>query len=154
MANNVVFVVPKVAPGSLPSLPITNNALYLHLNFCQTKNRTASFPSSSSILRSKASCSVLACLPPASSESSTSSSTAKPSFPSPPTKLYVSVKLVMDRIANGPRGFAFLRYATEEESQKAIEGMHRKFLDGRVIFVEVAKPRSELPQRHKEDTRL
>ncbi|KAH1234022.1 Organelle RRM domain-containing protein 6, chloroplastic [Glycine max] len=173
MANNVVFVVPKVAPGSLPSLPITNNALYLHLNFCQTKNRTASFPSSSSILRSKASCSVLACLPPASSESSTSSSTAKPSFPSPPTKLYgyhfvplkrvcemglrILVnwwKLVMDRIANGPRGFAFLRYATEEESQKAIEGMHRKFLDGRVIFVEVAKPRSELPQRHKEDTRL
>jgi len=32
----------------------------------------------------------------------------------------------MDRIANRPRGFAFLRYATEEESQKAIEGMHGK----------------------------
>lgn len=32
----------------------------------------------------------------------------------------------MDKIANRPRGFAFLRYATEEESQKAIEGMHGK----------------------------
>lgn len=32
----------------------------------------------------------------------------------------------MDRIANRPRGFAFLRYATEEESKKAIEGMHGK----------------------------
>lgn len=32
----------------------------------------------------------------------------------------------MDRIANRPRGFAFLRYETEEESQKAIEGMHGK----------------------------
>ncbi|KAF3438399.1 hypothetical protein FNV43_RR21161 [Rhamnella rubrinervis] len=38
----------------------------------------------------------------------------------------VEVNLVMDRIANRPRGFAFLRYATEEESQKAIEGMHGK----------------------------
>uniref|UniRef100_A0A7N0TPS8 RRM domain-containing protein n=1 Tax=Kalanchoe fedtschenkoi TaxID=63787 RepID=A0A7N0TPS8_KALFE len=87
--------------------------------------------------------------------------------PKPTTKLYVSglsfrtteeglktafqtfgqlleVNLVMDKIANRPRGFAFLRYATEEESRKAIEGMHGKFLDGRVIFVEVAKPRSEL----------
>ncbi|WOL07243.1 cold-inducible RNA-binding protein isoform X2 [Canna indica] len=58
----------------------------------------------------------------------------------------VEVNLVMDRIANRPRGFAFLRYATEEESQKAIEGMHGKFLDGRVIFVEVAKLRSVLLQ--------
>ncbi|XP_039138699.1 organelle RRM domain-containing protein 6, chloroplastic [Dioscorea cayenensis subsp. rotundata] len=56
----------------------------------------------------------------------------------------VEVNLVMDRIANRPRGFAFLRYATEEESKKAIDGMHGKFLDGRVIFVEVARPRSEL----------
>lgn len=32
----------------------------------------------------------------------------------------------MDRIANRPRGFAFLRYATEEESKMAIEGMHGK----------------------------
>lgn len=38
----------------------------------------------------------------------------------------------MDRIANRPRGFAFLRYATEEESQKAIEGMHGKVYDGRL----------------------
>lgn len=32
----------------------------------------------------------------------------------------------MDKIANRPKGFAFVRYATEEESQKAIEGMHGK----------------------------
>ncbi|CAL5412710.1 unnamed protein product [Camellia sinensis] len=38
----------------------------------------------------------------------------------------VQVNLVMDRIAKRPRGFAFLRYATEEESTKAIEGMHGK----------------------------
>ncbi|XP_027924328.1 organelle RRM domain-containing protein 6, chloroplastic [Vigna unguiculata] len=188
---NMVFVGVKVAAVSLPPLPITNNALtfdstqkrhFLPLNCSQTNNRTTSFSSSFSIssspLTNKGGCSVLPCLPPASSESSTSSfSTAKPSTPFPSTKLYVSglsfrtteeslrnafknfgqlveVKLVMDRIANRPRGFAFLRYATEEESQKAIEGMHGKFLDGRVIFVEVAKPRSELPQRKREGTRF
>lgn len=100
---------------------------------------------------------------------------SSPSF-SPKTKLYVSglsfrtteeslrnafqnfgqlveVNLVMDRIANRPRGFAFLRYETEEESQKAIEGMHGKFLDGRVIFVEEAKPRSDLRQTLKQNPR-
>ncbi|XP_062158573.1 organelle RRM domain-containing protein 6, chloroplastic [Alnus glutinosa] len=104
---------------------------------------------------------VLACLPPSSPSSSSPNSRS--------TKLYVSglsfrtteeslrkafqnfgqlvdVNLVMDKIANRPRGFAFIHYATEEESQKAIEGMHGKFLDGRVIFVEVAKSRSELHQ--------
>ncbi|VVA95161.1 unnamed protein product [Arabis nemorensis] len=60
----------------------------------------------------------------------------------------VLVNLVMDKVANRPRGFAFLRYETEEESMKAIEGMHGKFLDGRVIFVEEAKPRSDI-QRAK-----
>ncbi|ESQ27832.1 hypothetical protein EUTSA_v10019191mg [Eutrema salsugineum] len=60
----------------------------------------------------------------------------------------VFVNLVMDKVANRPRGFAFLRYETEEESMKAIEGMHGKFLDGRVIFVEEAKPRSDI-QRAK-----
>ncbi|KAF5199809.1 Organelle rrm domain-containing protein 6 protein, partial [Thalictrum thalictroides] len=65
----------------------------------------------------------------------------------------VEVNLVMDKIANRPRGFAFLRYATVEESKKAIEGMHGKFLDGRVIFVEVSKPKSELSQGFKQTRR-
>ncbi|XP_030443073.1 organelle RRM domain-containing protein 6, chloroplastic isoform X1 [Syzygium oleosum] len=116
-------------------------------------------------------CSVLACLPPPSASPSPSSSSSSLS-----KKLYVSglsfrtteeslrnafknfgqlveVNLVMDKIANRPRGFAFLRYATEEEAQSAIEGMHGKFLDGRVIFVEVAKPRSELRQIQKQNPR-
>uniref|UniRef100_A0A803QYC6 RRM domain-containing protein n=1 Tax=Cannabis sativa TaxID=3483 RepID=A0A803QYC6_CANSA len=38
----------------------------------------------------------------------------------------VEVNLVMDKIAKRPRGFAFLSYETEEESKKAIEGMHGK----------------------------
>uniref|UniRef100_A0A1J3JZR1 Cold-inducible RNA-binding protein n=1 Tax=Noccaea caerulescens TaxID=107243 RepID=A0A1J3JZR1_NOCCA len=108
--------------------------------------------------------SISGCLSPDSSPPSSSSSGSK-------TKLYVSglsfrttednlrnafqqfgkltlVNLVMDKVANRPRGFAFLKYETEEESMKAIEGMHGKFLDGRVIFVEEAKPKSDL-QRAK-----
>ncbi|KAK9049770.1 hypothetical protein SSX86_019974 [Deinandra increscens subsp. villosa] len=65
----------------------------------------------------------------------------------------IEVNLVMDKIANRPRGFAFLRYPTKEESEKAIEGMHGKFLDGRVIFVEYAKPRSQLQQGVKQDSK-
>ncbi|CAN1266682.1 Organelle RRM domain-containing protein 6, chloroplastic [Linum perenne] len=41
-------------------------------------------------------------------------------------RVIFTVNLVMDKIARRPRGFAFLRYTTEEESQKAIEGMHGK----------------------------
>ncbi|KZV34777.1 protein argonaute 1A-like [Dorcoceras hygrometricum] len=40
----------------------------------------------------------------------------------------VEVNLVMDKIANRPRGFAFLRYAMAEESQKAIEAKSRSKL--------------------------
>ncbi|KAG6676091.1 hypothetical protein I3842_15G135700 [Carya illinoinensis] len=128
---------------------------------------------------------VLACLPSSSSSSSSSfppplsSSSSAPNTSS--TKLYVSglsfrtteeslrkafenfgqlveVNLVMDKIANRPRGFAFIRYVKEEESQKAIKGMHGKtfflqFLDGRVIFVEVAKSQSELRQSFKQNRR-
>ncbi|WZZ13738.1 hypothetical protein YC2023_106827 [Brassica napus] len=54
------------------------------------------------------------------------SSSPPSSISGPKTKLYVSVNLVMDKVANRPRGFAFLRYETEEESLKAIQGMHGK----------------------------
>lgn len=54
------------------------------------------------------------------------------------------VHLVMYRVEKRPRGFAFVSYAVEEEAKSAMEGMHGKFLDGRVIFVEVAKQRPGL----------
>ncbi|WZZ37074.1 hypothetical protein YC2023_020475 [Brassica napus] len=42
-----------------------------------------------------------------------------------------SVNLVMDKVANRPRRFAFLRYETEEQSMKAIQGMHGKVEDNK-----------------------
>ncbi|OIW16074.1 hypothetical protein TanjilG_04609 [Lupinus angustifolius] len=141
----------------------------LYLNCSKPSQIISSFPFSLSLpLTKKGSCFLLPCLP-SDSESLNSSSITRKVYAVPSLKLFVSglsfrtteeslrnafenfgqlveVNLVMDKIANRPRGFAFLRYATEDESHKAIEGMHGKFLDGRVIFVEVAKPRSELRQ--------
>jgi len=56
----------------------------------------------------------------------------------------VEATIAMDRVSKRSRGFAFLRYASEEEAEAAIKGMHGKFLDGRVIFVEYSKLPSEL----------
>ncbi|XP_024984628.1 organelle RRM domain-containing protein 6, chloroplastic [Cynara cardunculus var. scolymus] len=141
---------------------------------CSPVNRSSLWPGLSSTLsiassRQQNCLQVVACVPPSSQPQTTTTFTSS-------TKLYVSglsfrtseeslrnafqsfgqlieVNLVMDKIANRPRGFAFLRYATKEESEKAIEGMHGKFLDGRVIFVEFAKPRSQLPQGIKQDAK-
>lgn len=91
-ATSMANIVIGIASLPLPSLPSTNSNSYtlnhkiktqkhnLYLNFSETNNTTTLFPStlssSSSSLRNKSSCSVLACLPSSSS--------------SPSTKLYVS----------------------------------------------------------------
>lgn len=53
--------------------------------------------------------------------------------------------LVMDRITNRPRGFAFVTMSTGEEAEKAITALNGTDLDGRSITVNVAKPREERP---------
>lgn len=56
----------------------------------------------------------------------------------------VEAKIIWDTFAQRSKGFGFVQYAFQEEANAAIEGMDGKFLGGRVIFVEVAKPKSEL----------
>ncbi|HEY5233706.1 MAG TPA: RNA-binding protein [Verrucomicrobiae bacterium] len=51
--------------------------------------------------------------------------------------------LMMDRETGRPRGFGFITMSSAEESQKAIEGMNGKEMDGRALTVNVAKPREE-----------
>jgi cold-inducible RNA-binding protein len=51
--------------------------------------------------------------------------------------------LMMDRMTNRPRGFAFVTMSSPEEAQKAIEAMNGKDVDGRALTVNVAKPREE-----------
>lgn len=53
--------------------------------------------------------------------------------------------LMMDRMTNRSRGFAFVTMNTPEEAQKAIEGMNGKEVDGRALTVNIARPREERP---------
>jgi cold-inducible RNA-binding protein len=53
--------------------------------------------------------------------------------------------LMMDRMTNRPRGFAFVTMATPEEAQQAIDGLNGKELSGRAITVNIARPREERP---------
>ena len=53
--------------------------------------------------------------------------------------------LVMDRVTNRPRGFAFVTMSTGEEAEKAIAALNGTELDGRSITVNVARPRGERP---------
>ncbi|KAJ7970203.1 Glycine-rich RNA-binding protein like [Quillaja saponaria] len=174
MAASVVRIAAPI-PLSIPSsIEIKRQRQIIHLGRSKGNARTSQFPLFS--LRNGG-CFLLGCLPPSSTSSEAASSASETTSTSAPsTRLYVSglsfrtteeslrnafqifgqlleVNLVMDKIANRPRGFAFLRYATVDESQKAIEGMHGKFLDGRVIFVEVAKPRSELRPSRQQNPR-
>ncbi|GJN11434.1 hypothetical protein PR202_ga29628 [Eleusine coracana subsp. coracana] len=63
----------------------------------------------------------------------------------PCNNLFVSARVVADRISGYSRGFGFVKYTTVREAGEGIKGMDGKFLDGWVIFVEYAKPREALP---------
>ncbi|KAI4378535.1 hypothetical protein MLD38_016002 [Melastoma candidum] len=53
----------------------------------------------------------------------------------------VEAKVVMDRVSDRSKGFGFVTFASEDEADKAIEEMNGKMLNGRVIYVDRAKPR-------------
>ncbi|CAL5410713.1 unnamed protein product [Camellia sinensis] len=50
------------------------------------------------------------------------------------------VKLVMDEKAKRSKGYAFIQYTSQDDALLALESMDHKYFDGRVIFVELAKP--------------
>jgi cold-inducible RNA-binding protein len=54
--------------------------------------------------------------------------------------------LMMDRMTNRPRGFAFVTMSTPEEAQQAITGLNGRDLGGRALTVNVAKPREDRPR--------
>lgn len=45
------------------------------------------------------------------------------------------------------KGFAFITFKNEEDASKAMEALNGKEVDGREIFVNVARPREERPRR-------
>jgi RNA recognition motif-containing protein len=58
-----------------------------------------------------------------------------------------SVNLMLDKVTGKSRGFAFIEFATSEEAAKAVEQFHNKEFQGRVLTVNVARPREERAPR-------
>ncbi|GLT90028.1 hypothetical protein SLE2022_079810 [Rubroshorea leprosula] len=54
----------------------------------------------------------------------------------------VEAKIMMDRISSRSKGFGFVTFASEDEAEKAIAGLDRKVLNGRVIYVDYAMLKS------------
>ena len=54
-----------------------------------------------------------------------------------------SAKVINDRETGRSRGFGFVEMADDAEGQKAIDGLNGKEIDGRVVSVNIAKPRTE-----------
>lgn len=54
-----------------------------------------------------------------------------------------SVAIITDRMSGRSKGFAFVEMATEDEAQKAIDGLNGKEVDGRGITVSEARPPKE-----------
>jgi RNA recognition motif-containing protein len=60
----------------------------------------------------------------------------------------VSAQIVTDRETNRPRGFGFVEMEDQAAAQTAIDALDGKEFEGRVIVVNVAKPREDRPQNN------
>ncbi|KAM7500391.1 hypothetical protein LguiA_024805 [Lonicera macranthoides] len=54
------------------------------------------------------------------------------------------VKLVKDETTKKSKGYAFIQYNSQDDALRALESMDEQYFDGRVIFVELAKPRKHV----------
>ncbi len=57
-----------------------------------------------------------------------------------------SCNLIMDRMTDRPRGFAFVEMSTADEAAKAIGELNGKDIGGRALVVNEAKPREDRPR--------
>ncbi|KAD7478212.1 hypothetical protein R6Q59_007662 [Mikania micrantha] len=55
----------------------------------------------------------------------------------------VEANVLMDKVSSRSKGFGFITYASADEAEKAIAEMDGKTLHGRIISVELAKPRTQ-----------
>ena len=57
-----------------------------------------------------------------------------------------SCNVIMDRMTDRPRGFAFVEMSSPAEAAKAIEALNGKEVSGRALVVNEAKPREDRPR--------
>lgn len=58
-----------------------------------------------------------------------------------------SVNIIMDRETGRSKGFAFVEMDNEDEGTKAIDALNEKDFNDRKLNVNVARPRTERPDR-------
>ena len=57
-----------------------------------------------------------------------------------------SAKVIMDKYTDSSRGFGFVEMSTQQEAEQAIAALNGTEHEGRVLTVNVAKPRTERPR--------
>jgi RNA recognition motif-containing protein len=57
-----------------------------------------------------------------------------------------SVNVMLDKTTGKSRGFAFVEFRTAQEAAQAVEQFHNHEFQGRVLTVNVARPREERPR--------
>ena len=57
-----------------------------------------------------------------------------------------SARVIIDRFSGQSRGFGFVEMSTQEEAEKAIQGLNGTDHEGRSLTVNVAKPRADRPR--------
>lgn len=60
----------------------------------------------------------------------------------------VSAQVIMDRDTNRSKGFGFVEMEDQAAAQAAINALDGKDFEGRIIVVNVAKPREDRPQNN------
>jgi RNA recognition motif-containing protein len=58
-----------------------------------------------------------------------------------------SAKVIMDKYTDSSRGFGFVEMSTQQEAEQAIAALNGTEHEGRVLTVNVARPRTERPPR-------
>ena len=58
-----------------------------------------------------------------------------------------TIKVIMDRDSGRPKGFAFVEMSSKDEAVAAISGLNGQDLNGRVLNVNEAKPRTDSGNR-------
>lgn len=51
-----------------------------------------------------------------------------------------SANVIMDKMSGKSKGFGFVEFATDAEAQAAVDKLNQSDLDGRAIFVDIARP--------------